>query len=280
VPAATPGGGGRRGGIALDMRRGKTAKKRLEIEWHHPVWKPPAPAEGEPRGGTVVVARERALPKAEAYELAAGDDRRPLLVVRECDRCRGSDHALLSRTLDNEQTVLLTHWFRCVKLPTNVMEPDHPLSALFRGVKPGERVPHLFFSDPDGQNRIDLPGDQTQSALWETMFAILERCYEGNAKQRVKEMRGLLSQFDRIDSREEDLLARLDAELDKNGPDSPKAKKLEADLEKLGKERKELLLREKELRALALRELAEPAATDKPGEAQPGGAQPGRDPGK
>ena len=63
--------------------------------------------------------------------------------MRECERCKGTDHALLSRSLDNEQTVLLTHWFHCVKLPPNVLEAKHPLPNMFLRTKDGERLQHL-----------------------------------------------------------------------------------------------------------------------------------------
>lgn len=196
---------------------------------------------------------ERALPVQEAYLWIAGDDTRPLLVMRECELCKGTDHALLSRSLDNEQTVLLTHWFRCVKLPPNVMKAEHPFVNLFKREKEGQRIPHLFFADPNGDHKQELPGDQPQTVLWETMFEYLERCYQGDAKKSIKEMRGLLSQFDKVDGLENEVKARIDKEIEKNGPDSPKLKKLEADLAKLGKEREELKAREKKLRALALK---------------------------
>lgn len=257
--------GGRRGGIAIDFTRGETAKKRLEIEWTFPVWKPADDAGTPKPGGTVVVQRERALPVEQAYALVTDGDRRPLLVMRECERCKGSDHALLSRTLDNEQTVLLTHWFRCIKLPPNVLEDDHPLHALFARQQEGERIPHLFFCDPDGSNKTELPGDQPQADLWKVMFSFLDRCYDGNAKKAVKDMRALLSQFDRVDSSEVELKARMDREIEKRGPDSDKMAKYEAQLAKLQQEREELFEREKKIRALALKDLAEAAAGAKGG---------------
>lgn len=190
-------------------------------------------------------------------QLIVAEDRRPLLVLRECEKCKGTDHALLSRSLDNEQTVLLTHWFHCVKLPPNVLEADHPLTNLFKRTKEGERIPHLFFVDPDGANKAPLPGDQAQTELWETMFAYLDRCYEGSAKKAVKEMRGLLSQFDRIDNQLEEIKGRMDREIEKRGPESEKLAKLEADVKKLEKEKEKLVAREKEIRALALKDLHE-----------------------
>jgi hypothetical protein len=189
--AAARGAGPRGGGIALDFRRKKTAKEILEIDWTHPVWQP----ETDGRGGdgeTAAVQVRRALPIEQAYAFVADGDRRPLLVLRECERCKGTDHALLSMALDNEQTVLLTHWFRCVKLPPNILEEDHPLTKLFERKQESDRIPHLFFADPSGENRTALPGDQSQSQLWDTMFDYLDRCYEGDAKKSLKELRKLL----------------------------------------------------------------------------------------
>jgi hypothetical protein len=194
-------------------------------------------------------------------------DRRPLLVLRECDRCKGTDHALLSRSLDNEQTVLLTHWFRCIKLPTNVLDEKHPFSNMWKTDKEGERIPHLFFADPDGQNRIALPGDQPQTELWKTMFAYLDRCYAEDAKGAIKELRQVLGQYDKIDAQEQETKGRIDREIEKRGPESPKLKSLEADLAKFAKERKQLLAKEKELRDLALKSMP---PTGSPPAAQPG----------
>lgn len=238
----------------------------LEIAWAYPVYKPeerPAQQDGVTAGTEV----ERALPVELAYELVADGDRRPLLVMRECERCKGTDHALLSRSLDNEQTVLLTHWFRCVKLPTNVTDDVHPFHNLFTRQKEGERIPHLFFADPDGQNRKELPGDQSQSVLWDTMFDYLDRCYAEDAKAAVKELRQVLGQYDKIDAREQEIKARIDREIEKNGPKSSKLKKLDRDLEKLGKEREKLARQERELRDLALQAMTSSVPADAPADA-------------
>ena len=247
------GGGGRGGGIALDFRRGKSAKKLLEIDWVYPVWKPVESAKPASDQHTVVKQVERALPVAQAYELVTDGDHRPVLILRECERCKGTDHAFLSRTLDNEQTVLLAHWFRCVKLPPNVLTENHPFYNLFKREKEGEKIPHLFFVDPDGSNKSELPGDQPQTQLWQVMFSYLDRCYAEDAKASIKELRQLLSQFDKLDAEEQLVKGRLDKEIEKNGPESAKVKKFEADLAKLGKEREKLVAREKELRDLALK---------------------------
>ncbi|HEX5054762.1 MAG TPA: hypothetical protein VFZ65_23500 [Planctomycetota bacterium] len=265
---AMPGGGSRGGGITLDFRRGKTAKELLAIDWVYPMWKP---ADGGPAeaGRTAAVQVEHALPLEQAYALVAGGDRRPLLILRECELCKGTDHALLSRTLDNEQTVLLTHWFRCVKLPTNVLKQDHAFFNLFQREKDGERIPHLFFADPDGSHKQELPGDQSQTVLWNTMFDYLDRCYAKSAKEAIKELRQLLGQYDKLDEQELQLKGRMAREGEKNGPSSPKLKKLEADLAKIGKERDRLGAREKELRDLALEHMplaGEAKAAERPAE--------------
>lgn len=245
---------GRRGGIALDLRRGETSKQRLRLDWTYPVWKPDEP--GRRAGATTAaVETEHALPLDDAYRLITDGDRRPLLILRECELCKGTDHALLSRTLDNEQTVLLAHWFRCVKLPPNVLGEQHPFTRLFARSKPGERVPHLFFCDPDGSNKQELPGDQSQGELWATMFGFLDRCYEGNAKKALKDLRALLSQFDKIDGLEQEVMTRLDSELDRHGPNSAKAARYRADLDKLHQQREGLFAKEREIRDLALCEL-------------------------
>lgn len=230
----------------------------LEIDWVYPVWKPVEQPTKPGDQHTVVQQVERALPIEQAYELVTDGDRRPVLILRECERCKGTDHAFLSRTLDNEQTVLLAHWFRCVKLPPNVLTDKHPFYNLFKREKEGERIPHLFFVDPDGSNKTELPGDQPQTELWKVMLGFLDRCYAEDAKAAIKELRQVLGQFDKLDAEEQLVKGRLDKEIEKNGPESDKVKKFEADLQKLGKEREKLVAREKELRELALKAMPAP----------------------
>lgn len=247
----------------------------LEIAWVHPVWKPvtPRPSPGAP-ATTTAVEVERALPVEQAYAYIADGDRRPLLLLRECDRCKGTDHALLSRSLDNEQTVLLTHWFRCIKLPPNVLTETHPFYNLWKRDKEGERIPHLFFADPDGSNKRELPGDQPQSELWAVMFTYLERCYSESAKESLKELRQLLSQYDKLDIEEQQVKTRMDREIEKNGPRSAKLKDFEADLVKVEKTRTKLRQKEKELRELALRAMPVPDKSVPDKRADPKAADP------
>ena len=222
----------------------------------YPVYKPVTGGSSPtPSGQTSAVQVERALPAEQAFAYVADGDKRPLLILRECERCKGTDHALLSRSLDNEQTVLLTQWFRCIKLPPNVLDEKHPFANLWKREKEGDRIPHLFFADPDGGNRRELPGDQPQSELWTTMLSYLDRCYAESAKEALKEMRQLLSQYDKLDIDEQAIKVRIDKETEKNGPRSPRLKDFDADLAKVEKARTKLRAREKELRELALRDM-------------------------
>ena len=238
------------------------------MEWTYPVYKPTTPAR---KAGEQTVAQEveRALPVEQAYLLIADGDKRPLLIMRECELCKGTDHAVMSRTLDNEQTVLLTHWFRCVKLPPNVLTEKHPFYNLFKKGEDEKKVPHLFFADPNGDNKVALPGDQAQSELWKVMFTYLDRCYGDNAKVAIKQLRKVLGQYDKLDAEEDLIRSRIDKEIEKNGPKSKKLKKFDKDLDDCAKEREQLRKLEQELRDLALKDpvVAEPevpAAEAKP----------------
>jgi hypothetical protein len=75
-------------------------------------------------------------------------------------------------------------------------------------------------------------------------------------------MRALLVQMDRVDNLDLELRARLDREIDKNGPESPKVKKMTKEIDDLKQEREALVAREKALRAKAL-QLMKPAAPAK-----------------
>jgi hypothetical protein len=127
----------------------------------------------------------------------ADGDPRPLLVLRECDACRGSSDAFLSRTLDNEKTELLGRWFHAVRLGPEVLEPDHPLHALF----PGQAPAHLFTATLDGRTRVELDGAQSQAQLWQAMTTVLRKTYRRDPDAAVRGLQKLLDQLDESDAR-------------------------------------------------------------------------------
>ena len=231
----------------MSFERRRTAKNRLEIDWDYPA---SIEIEASDDGQTRAQVQMYALTLNDAFKRLAGDDPRPLLVVRECGRCKGTDDALLSRSLDNERTLVLSRWFHCVKLMHHVLKEDHTFNQLFKGKRP----PHLFLASADGTTMMPLPGDQSQSDLWKTMEVLLAKQYRGDIKRATKEVFKLLATYDTIDSMEDQVREQRDTELEKRGPKSPKLKRLDAKLAAISDRRKAAEAREKEITDLDLRE--------------------------
>ena len=251
----SPGGRSGPGGMVIDFRRLETAKARLTIDWRFPVYAPDLAApqdDGRTTSGRAAVA----LPREKALLELGATDHRPLLIVRECDRCAGSDDALLDRRLNAEKTLLLTRWFHCVKLPNHVLDADHP----FRNLFDEEHPPHLFLCRHDGSEPVALYGQQTQSQLWSAMERLISREYEGDPRSAVRGLLRVLNEYDTIDSMERELRVRLEESLDDDGPDTPKARSLQRKLDRLAKQRAEAEAKEAKLADLRLRELPADAA--------------------
>ena len=212
-----PGAIAGRPGAGWVNPRGPSSRSQLEIDWIHPVYTQETSAR---EGRTFAVQERRALPTAEALAYVAADDPRPLLVVRECMACKGTDGAILERQTDNERTFLLSRWFRCIKLPPDVLEEDHPFRNLFPGSDPG----HLFVSNRDGSSRHDLPGGQSRTKLWAAMDALLKENYATSADLPLKKLNGILDELDRIDQEILDLATRLELALAGSGSSGKIAK--------------------------------------------------------
>jgi hypothetical protein len=190
------------------------------MKWDYPVYAPEAKASAN---GTVSRPMRKALSREEAIAFIAGDDPRPLLVLRECAVCNGTDEALLKGGADNERTYLLSAWFHCVKLPVDVMEKDHPFHALFVQKKAPE---HLFICSIDGANHDPLESQTSRTKLWKSMYALLKLEYKKKADGSIKKLTGLLDKLDAADARLAELLSRRDQILEEDGPDSKKLPKL------------------------------------------------------
>ena len=219
-PAESNGGrGGGSGGKAAGLAaRQATAQAILKWDWDH-AYAPQSRSDPKP------------LETAAAYQALAGGDARPLLVLRECESCRGTMDAFLSRELDNEKTILLGRWFHAVKLPAEVMGETHA----FRGLFPGGKPAHLFLATADGAVRVDLAGDQSQSALWSAMTKVLRQAYVKDPTQAVSGLRRVLDELDHLDSR----IAETEEQLTRDRG----ARKLEAQLAELTAERTEAIER-------------------------------------
>lgn len=192
--------------------------------WEYPVYTPPKDDNGGP---TVAAKRRAALSAEEALAYLAGKDPRPLLVVRECVNCNGTDDALLSRgNEDNERTFLLSRWFHCVKLPVDVLQADHPFHNLF----PGEDPEHMFMSAADGTARIAMESERSRVELWGSMMQVLKATYAKDPEDGVRKMERVIDEFDAIDRRITALEQKIDDVVESDGLDSKKLKKLQADL--------------------------------------------------
>ncbi|MBK8097185.1 MAG: hypothetical protein IPK26_08760 [Planctomycetes bacterium] len=187
-----------------------------------------------------------ALPVAEAYAEIAGDDDRPLLILRECRACAGTDLALLRNDEINDRTLLLTRWFHCVKLPADVLTANHPYRNLFTGNHPS----HLFLCLKDGSQPLSLDGKQSQNDMWAGMGKVLRAAYAKDVDGPCKELLSLLDQFDRVDGEIERLNHEIDKEVEKNGTKSSRLATLQKKLKDATATRAELLGKEEKLRDL------------------------------
>ncbi len=185
-----------RPGVPTEAPRGIASRELLDLRWNYPVFKAEAAPVSE--HGTSVAPIREALPREKAIEVLSGNDPRPLLVLRECSVCNKTDDALLSRNESNERTLVLARFFRCVKLPVDVVEPDHPFHALF----PSNESEHLFVSGPGVSAKLPLESDTSRVELWAAMESTLAANYGLDA---VKVTRQVLQGLDKIDECERKL---------------------------------------------------------------------------
>ncbi len=210
------------------------------MDWEYPVYAPP---QEEPVEGTFVKRKRQALSREAALGHIVGDDPRPLLVLRECKVCNGTDDALLKGGADNEKTFLLARWFHCVKLPADVMEEDHPFHALFTLEQPE----HLFVCSRDGSNHDPLESQTSRTELWDSLRDLLVLEYEKKPDASLKTIAKVLNEMDVVDQRLGELKARRDDVLEEDGPNAKKLPKLAKKIAK--EEAKSAALHEKVIEA-------------------------------
>ena len=213
-----------------ERARGPSTKGLLKIAWDYPVYEVAEPESGT--GTSVKRARER-LPREQALRAIAGDDPRPLLVVRECKVCNKTDDALLRPGAQNERTILLSRWFHCVKVPVDVLQTDHPFNALF----PDTKSEHLFVSAVDGTAKIPLESSTSRVELWDSMSKTLSAAYAKDPTGATKDITKVLDKLDLLDERVRGLERSRDDLLESSGKLDPKRlKKLEGEIDSTRKE--------------------------------------------
>ena len=224
--------------MIIPMTRQATSKEILAVAWDFAV----APV--AKKSAHTYSPNYRRLSRSEALAVITGDDRRPLLVLRECTSCRGSDKALFIRRLSNEKTKLLLNWFHCVKLPPAVADPGHALNSLFAfGIE--HWYPHLFVCDADGANQVSFDGKQPQSTLQEELVKTIKRNYQEQPKPAIQAMLRCLSQFDMLDLRESELRNAIYAETASHGTESARNRKLRSSLQRILTKKGKVLARAK-----------------------------------
>jgi hypothetical protein len=202
-----------------------------------------------PQGPTSSEVRMIALDRDAALARLTETDQRPLVVLRECEICKGTEHALLSRTLDNERIQLLLRFFRCVKFRPNVMEPNHTFRRLFDEEAPA----HLMLLSADGKQRYVFDGNQNQRDLRKAMQSLLTAEYERSADEAITETLKLMTRYDVLDLDRKALREELEAEIEKDGPRSNRARALQTKLSKVEKEIAALRKQEAEILDLGLK---------------------------
>jgi len=215
--------------------RQQTSLEILTLRWNHPVYV--SPEEQVEHSGSRGRTVRRALPREQAFAELAADDPRPLLVLRECGWCEGTDDALLNERLDNERTVLMSHYFHAIKLPNDVLEEDHPFRELF----PQEDAPHVFLATRDGEHVIGLDGQQSPVELWNAMEETLEEAGVRSPERRLEKVTRVLDQFDRVDLALQRLRVEFDVLIEEHGPRSGKVRKVGRELEDVREERDDLV---------------------------------------
>ena len=209
--------------------RGSTTKSLLQMRWDYPVYR-----DSEPKSDATAVKMRKALAFDEALRFVAGNDPRPLLVLRECKTCNKTDNALLRPgSPDNEKTILYSRWFHCVKLPMDVIEGDHPFNALFKD----NTSPHFFVTARDGSNLVPLETATSRTELWSSMTKVLAQTYKRDPSTCLQDVVHAFDKLDVLDAR----LAELDGQrselLETAGKmDSSKVKRIETDIADTKKE--------------------------------------------
>lgn len=207
---------------------------------------------------TTTRARLQALAREEALANVAGGDLRPLLVLRDCERCKGTDDAILADRVNNDLTAMYARWFHCVRLPSAVLHADHTFAKLFEG----KVAPHMFVCSVDGSNMVAMGGRPGQTELWSAMLSVLDKEYERSSEAAARDILKLLAKYDHLDSMEQELNNQLALEVEKRGGDSPKVRDLRKRIEALRQEHTEVEKTEAKLADLSLkRRLASPSAS-------------------
>lgn len=230
------------------------------MKWDYPVYR----AKDLPNGDETAVRQRAALSYDEALAYVRGSDPRPLLVLRECKTCNKTDNALLRPgSAENEKTILYSRWFHCVKLPVDVIQPDHPFNALFKD----NNAPHFFVGTNDGSTSLPLETATSRTELWNSMAKVLTMAYKKDPTPAFQDVAHELDRLDVLDARISDLERQKSELLESAGKlDASKVKRIEADLKEAQKEIAQITKAIDKMMLVELKPAAKAAAPAKAGE--------------
>jgi hypothetical protein len=209
--------------------RGPTVTELLALRWDLAV--APVDTAAPKQSGTHVKEARKALSRDEALRAIAGTDPRPMLVLRECARCNKTDDALLQPGVDNEKVMFLARWFHCVRLPIDVVKPDHPFHALF----PGDDSEHLFVTTVDGSKKHALESDTSRTQLCAAMTEVLAASYTKDPEPLFKDIHVYGDKLDALDNEARDLAAARAKLMEARIPDKKKLVKLDGEIARVQK---------------------------------------------
>ena len=216
--------------IAGNSIRSHFSRRRLVIQWNYP------------QGGL------EPLDAAAALREMHKADPRPLLIVRDSNEFENSDEALFGGQKDSELLILLTYWFKCIKVDRRVVtNTSHPFHALFAG----EHPPYLLLVSGDDKTRIALGARLAQSKVTANLVGLLNAEYTKDTLAVAKTWLRLLGEYDRLEQAAgvlNDGLIRQIRKKSRAGISRARAK-----LRALETHRQRLLAREKRLVDLRLR---------------------------
>lgn len=215
----------------MSFSRLETSKSRLNIDWC----------------GAGPVHDEQIVDAEGLIRSIAGDDGKPLMILRRSKQADKRIQKLLDAALKSERFQLAARWFNCIQVDDAVLEKDHAYHLLFKGANP----PALLLASPDGKKIEDFLGTKADKINWNDISSVLTASYKGNPTKAVKGLERLLSKFDALDNKRKELNAQIERCNEKQ--DAAKLKKLKVKMEEQEKERQEVLAEEKELRELVLR---------------------------
>ena len=130
--------------------------------------------------------------------------------------------------------MLLSRWFRAIRIAPGHAGPDGPFGPLF---EPDDS--HVVLVEPDGARVIGFSGTQSSDDIQRAMLGMLRDLGVDPRRDLQRAIRSL-SRLDMIDAALAIVLDQLDAEQEDESPDRAEIRKLEARRDDLVRERDEL----------------------------------------